>query len=380
MASKKNDNDVIIAKLEKEDYGDISVDDNRKNVRKKRSLKFTVRLVISLVLFVVFLSFSIYFLDNSVKEAKEEIVKVSEKSNLDYKVKVKPNRFYEGKYLEKNMSYVASLIDTIYVDFNYNFDADKSLFGEYKYKVVGELVILNSDTNELFFSKKYDLSQDKTMSIYNNKSFSINKIVDIDYDHYNSLANGFKSTYGVNATSKLKVYLEVTRKFDDKKMNVTKLDGTSKLNVDIPLSEKAISIKLDYKDIDNIKNVVTSKPLKSWNFASLALGLMFLSFLILDYLYVVNRLFHFQNKYTTYEMKLRKILREYDRMIVNSGTEPNLRNFDVTEVDSFTELVDAKENLHKPIYYYDVVPSHKSYFYVKADNELIIYTLSDDVE
>ncbi|MGN1296066.1 MAG: bacterial Ig-like domain-containing protein [Bacilli bacterium] len=43
----------------------------------------------------------------------------------------------------------------------------------------------------------------------------------------------------------------------------------------------------------------------------------------------------------------------------------------------FFELLDAKDSLHKPIYYYEVTPHQKCYFFIKYDNDLIIYTLKN---
>ena len=56
---------------------------------------------------------------------------------------------------------------------------------------------------------------------------------------------------------------------------------------------------------------------------------------------------------------------------------PNLKNSNITEVDNFFELLDAKDNIHKPIFYYEVTPHQKCHFFIKDDNDLIIYTLKN---
>ena len=45
------------------------------------------------------------------------------------------------------------------------------------------------------------------------------------------------------------------------------------------------------------------------------------------------------------------------------------------EVDSFNELLDAKDNIHNAIFYYEVTPHQKCYFYIKSDDNFIVYTL-----
>jgi len=51
-------------------------------------------------------------------------LELKESSNLDYKVYLKENDFYDTPYLTKDMAYIASLIDTINIDFNYLFSID----------------------------------------------------------------------------------------------------------------------------------------------------------------------------------------------------------------------------------------------------------------
>ena len=51
-----------------------------------------------------------------------------------------------------------------------------------------------------------------------------------------------------------------------------------------------------------------------------------------------------------YDVTLSKILREYDRVIVNSKKIVDLNNEkEIIDVNSFTELLDVRDNLEKPI-------------------------------
>ena len=61
-----------------------------------------------------------------------------EKSNIDYKVYLKENNFYENEYLEKDKVYVASLIDKILIDFKYDFDIEKENDLAFKYDVIAK--------------------------------------------------------------------------------------------------------------------------------------------------------------------------------------------------------------------------------------------------
>ena len=48
----------------------------------------------------------------------------TERGNIDYDVYLKENEFYDSPYLEKDQSYVASLIDRIITSFSYQIDMD----------------------------------------------------------------------------------------------------------------------------------------------------------------------------------------------------------------------------------------------------------------
>ena len=58
------------------------------------------------------------------KENNLSLVTFDEKSKIDYKVYLKENEFYDEPYLGKDMLYVASLIDKIGIDFDYNFASE----------------------------------------------------------------------------------------------------------------------------------------------------------------------------------------------------------------------------------------------------------------
>ena len=72
---------------------------------------------------------------------------------------------------------------------------------------------------------------------------------------------------------------------------------------------------------------------------------------------------------------LKKILRQYDRLIVNVNTTPTFKKNNTIEVNSFNELLDAKDNIHNVIFYYEETPHKKCYFYIQCNDNFIVYTL-----
>ena len=56
---------------------------------------------------------------------------------------------------------------------------------------------------------------------------------------------------------------------------------------------------------------------------------------------------------------------------------PDLNQFEVIKISKFTELLDVRDNLKLPIMYYVVAKHHKSYFYIKKDNDIYLLTVKE---
>lgn len=367
----------------KNELSNITKDDMELIEPKKRTQKkhlyfgYSSRLFILIILFISSTLLSTLFFYKSITIQKEKNIFYEEYGSPDYKVYLKDNIYYEENYLEKDMSYIANIIDYISVDYNYKFNCDTPLSGEYYYKIVADLEIINLENKSLFYSKKYDLSDEKKFTLKNQKEYTINENIKINYDYYNSLANDFKSSYGINTESNLKVYLEIHRKIAKESINNSEINGDNKINLIIPLSKKAINIEIDSLKIKNNNVILSKNDYKVDDIKYLILGILFIIISIFIFIRITKRIWILQYKNNEYDKILKKILRQYDRLIVNTNTMPNLKNSNITEVDNFFELLDAKDNIHKPIFYYEVTPHQKCHFFIKDDNDLIIYTLKN---
>lgn len=171
--------------------------------------------------------------------------------------------------------------------------------------------------------------------------------------------------------------MELSRKIDEDSGYNSKMNGTGKINLVIPLSEKAINIEMDSLKIENINFILTPSDYKVDDIKYLVLSLLFLILAVVVFFIMVKSIWTIQYKSSDYDKKLKKILKQYDRLIVNTNTMPDFENSNITKVDSFFELLDARDNLHRPIFYYEVTPHQKCYFFVKHDNDLILYTLKN---
>ena len=351
----------------------------QKKSKRKRGiyLGYYSRLIFNVILFLSLVVTSYIFINKSIVIQEAKNVSYEEHGNADYKVFLKDNIYYEDKYLDKNMSYIANLIDYISVDYNYKFKADTLFDGEYSYKIRADLEILNAENKTLFFTKKYDLIKEKTFTIENQNEYNIVENIKIDYDHYNSLANGFKSSYGVDTESNLIIYLDLYRNIDQNSINNPNINGKGTIKLTIPLSEKAINIKMDSMEINN-KNVITSlDDYYLEDIKYLIIGIISLIVSLYLFIKIVKRLSRLSISPTDYDKTLKKILNQYDRLIVTTSSMPNLEKNNIIKLKEIVELLDAKDNLHKPIFFIEVTPHQKAYFFIQDDDKIILFTLKN---
>lgn len=355
------------------------IDDNRHTKKvstKKRRKKIIERLVFDVVVFVLLLSTGTVLLIKAFNFENEKIIKYNEKSNLDYKVYLKENEFYDEPYLGKDMLYVASLIDKIGIDFDYNFASEVKENINFTYSIVGKLEISNQTGTKSYFEKTYTLLANKPISMVDSANQSIKEHIDIDYPYYNTLANSFKNQFGVDSDSKLTVFMLISKKNAEESDFI--LDSSSTMNVVVPLSERSVDIRLDYKEINETSHIIKKQRMKIKDYVPMALSAIFILLALVMMIKAMRNLRLLRKKKTAYDKYVEKILKEYDRLIAESSTLLSFDDKEIIKIGKFTELLDIHDNLQLPIMYYEASEHELCYFYISHNN--VIYLLTIDNE
>ena len=341
------------------------------NVLGKKSnvyFGYYTRLCFNIIAYLVLFVVAVLCFIFSFEFSDVQVVKYQEASNLNYWVYVHENEFYENNYLEKDMVYIANLIDKIVIDFDYNFAIDSKESLDLIYDIKADLLITDS-SDKVYYKKSYDLLDDKKQSIVDANMSNVNEQVIINYELYNNLANKFKTAYGVEAKSYLDVYMTVN-KSSNEDSNFTLNDNNS-MNVRIPLSQHSIDIKLDYLDIHNSDIIVKDRL---FNFSSIfMLIISIISFILSIYMLVlfVKKILLLRGKKSIFDKVVSKILKEYDFYIAETSTLISFEGKEIVKVDKFTELLDIHDNLRQPIMYYLVNKHQKCYFYI--NHKYVVY-------
>ena len=353
---------------------------NSKRLRLKSKYRlhigYKLRLILSILFFIISFSFCIFFVNKSFDYRYPKVVNFNVNSSIDYKVKVKPNEFYENEYLDKNMIYVASLIDKINLDFNYVFTIDEASSLDFDYQIKADLIIANERRTTNYFKKTYVLSDSKHKEMNNDKKYNLKETIEIDYDYYNRLANDFKTSYGIDTSSYLNVYLEVNKTSTD---NILKINDKATSAIDIPLSERSIEIKFDSKDTVAMKQAIADEEI-IFHSKILVMEIILFIFSCIFISKIIKLLSLLVKKKNAYDVFLKKILKEYDRLIVETTTGID-KNSNIIKIEKFNELLDVRDNLKLPIMYYNIVSHQKCYFYIKNKEDIyLMYLKASDME
>lgn len=346
----------------------------KKKLRLKRfHISFQKRICFCITFFIISLLFGITFIVYSLNVERNEEFYFKEYGDVSYTVCLFKNDFFDNDCLNSNMSYVASLIKNIPLNFSYQFDSNKfDVINNIEYEIKANLVISNSDTLTKYYEKEYVLVNRTSEDVFNAKTFKISKDIDIDYKYYNEIANKFKSEFGVNSDSYLEVYMTVYNNVNSD----YSVNNLGKISVNIPLSLKAIEIKLDTQGINKIQNdVITTKYFTINNLIRFVCGVLLLVFSIYYFISIILLLLPFRNKKNKYDILLKKYMKEYDRLIVDTSTLPKFSMYNILKVKSFEELLDVRDNLRLPIMFFEIKKHEKAHFYILHNNNLYLFTL-----
>lgn len=323
---------------------------------------------------LIMLGLTVLVLKGSMYTKEESIIGYNEIGNIDYKVFLKENNYYQEKYLGKDMQYIASIIQNIVPTFTYEMHSEEKLEYTYNYKVTADLIISDPNDNNKVLYKRPSIVLKDTKEKVTGSSFRVNKDVSINYDEYNNYVNAFKKEYALSVNSKLVLTfnIDVVGKSPLLKEDFEK---SSKLVIAIPMSEQTINIGIDTSDINNSGTLERNYMSQIKKPVALVLGIIVgLLSLALLYIVIYNFLTN-RSKTDVYKATIKGILREYDRAIVSSKTADTIdeSKYNVIEVPRIEELLDAHDSTGKPILYNEDTENGISTFIIVSDEILYKY-------
>lgn len=335
----------------------------------KRNNKIEKHVCIIIILFALFISFLILYIDKN----KIEYVKYSEQGNIDYKVYLKENEFFENNYLEQNNQYISTLINNIQANFKYKLSLEQeNVTYKYSYKILANVKVADKSTKKNLYNKT-EILIPETEQKTSEKNIDINELLTIDYNKYNNLMKNFINIYEVgNIESNLTVsmYIDVVGSCENFE-NDSKNESVMTLTIPLTTNTMAIDIKNDLINTDD--NIMLCQEKSKLNILFITLAtLTFLTEIPL----IINLILYIKktrSAKTKYEVELRKILNNYRQYIQKIDNNLNYSEYQQIKVSTFTDLLEIRDTIQEPI----LMIQHKkeTNFIIPNKNILYIYTI-----
>lgn len=354
--------------MKKKIVNEIFIDEFR---RKKKILCYTIAVVILVLLGTSCLYFFI-------KNKNTDYINYNENSNVEYKVYLKDNMFFDKEYIGEKKQYIASLIKEIEAKFNYNMNIEKDdVSFKYTYGIKAFVDIIDKSTGKSLYSFDEVLEKDKIKTVFGENEQNITSTVNIDYNHYNEIARRFIGLYNldnVEAKLSVKMFVETVGTCDDFK-NVENLNSV--VSLDIPLSEKTMEIEIVNENNDNEYKILMCKDNNGiLNVCLIGLALCF-------YVGAIGALvfgIEYSNKTRTqkdiYEKELKRLLSDYHLFIQKVNNYFDTTGYQLVAVDNFDDMLEIRDTLSQPILMVDSKDNNGVHFLIPSNtNILYTYTL-----
>ena len=284
---------------------------------------------------------------------------------------MKENEFFENPHLESNQSYVASLIDKIIANFNYEIDMDAEVVNyQYSYYIDARLEIIDNSSGVAIFDPEYELVSVQNKTQNSSNRLTVNEIVILNYDEYNSLANRFLETYSLsNTTSNIVVTLHVDVLSDCRAFSGSAAETYSS-ELRIPLTTKTVNIKMTSSVPDEeAKMIACTRGAGSEVFKTTAIVLGIADVLLI--LLLVAFIYLTRTADITYTARVKKILSQYKSYIQKINNLFESHGYQVILVDTFDEMLEIRDTIQAPILMFENEDKTCTKFMIPTDSKLL---------
>lgn len=334
--------------------------------------------IIYIILMVTLFMFTYLFIYSGVNTKVKTFVNYQEDSNVNYQVSLKENDIYDSKILGSNKNYIASLVDSILIDFDYKAKYSEYMSGFYSYSVESTVVAYEDDINDSLWNKNFKEMDDKVSVLNQNKidMIKINDKVQIDYGKYKKMIDDFKEDYQIDISGYLMVKIKIKMMVDFSKFN-NQVEDESVIKVIIPLSYDTFKIKVinDNNKIDNYEEF-TKKS--SVNYLLLIMGALCGSIGLAILVTIIKEMKFITESDSKYRGELKEILDKYKDEIVVVDKLYNKKKYNLIYVDSFLELLDVYKKVDSPISFKEMGKNSEAIFLIIEEDNAWIYRLVAD--
>ena len=265
-----------------------------------------IEYIILVVLGIVFLVGFIICIYLYIDKEEDIIINYQEQNDINYKVYLNENNFFDTPYLEEGVTYISTLID--HIDINYSFSSTYSNFidGNYSYYIKATIMANEPNSNGVYWSKEYMLKEETPFVIKNSNSIMVNDSISVDYQYYNDLLLDFKKQFNLTMDGTLKIELIVNSDVsnevfkDDMKVN-------SSMSLEIPLTQKTVDLSINADNSNKNKEFISHSVRKN-RLLIIVISIVLINLFIYDIWNLIGNYLRNSNINGKYAKELKKIL------------------------------------------------------------------------
>lgn len=347
-------------------------------MKKQKKLKKNIRYFLVFTIFLFLIINLLIFAKNliAIKNEKGKLLySYNINQNIDYTVNLYENSFIEEKSLNKNQTYITSLVEKIDINYVYDYNASKEVELYYDTKIYATIkgdyqTITQAEKNNIW-QKKYIIEEQINNKIVSNH-INYKKSIPIDINEYISIVQSFKNQLKlpIIASLELEINIEVRGKINEQPINDVK-----KVSISIPLDEQIFKITEIYlgKSHDNIYEKEFNISVKNINEIIISLVII----MIISIIILKNYKILFNIKEISRNQKIiNRYLKKYGEIIVEATSKINEMNHTIINIKNFNELLDLEEELRIPILLYNDILEKKYIFTIEKDDIIYKYEIN----
>lgn len=346
-------------------------------MKKVVSKKLKIYLVVVLTVIIAITSVMLFLVLKypEIKEEKVTILNYSNKTNVTYKVFLKPNPLYNSDSLDEDKLYLSSFVNYIKTNFQYEFNVDKltETKGDYEVVAIVEGYTTGDDKDKTIWKKEFNLFP-KTNFQSKDTSVFINKEIDFTLVEYSDFATLINETIKLNGYTRVSVVMNVNLHANSGNRVIEKKYAPS---ITIPLNTSYFEIAKNGvvenpEVIEETKQIQLPINKKVIIVYSIVLGLAFLALLYILIFVKGNA------PVDEFKKQLNKIFKAHSSRFVAINSEVGTSFAMYYRVKSMEDLVRVADELGKPIMYrYSTEPNEIRNFYVHDDKAKYTFSISD---
>ncbi len=352
--------------------------------RKRWTLVQLVAII--LLAAVALVSFLVYSRMN-----RTQYIEYTEAASVDYKVQYKNNEFFDEEWINKEQSYISSLVNGIAADFKYKMDTESAeMKFDYTYAINARLVIASKTEGTPYYTFEENIVPTKSGRIENRDYLEIRESAVIDFVKFDQIARRFVDKYGLDGTASctLEVSLDVNSECGNNGFaEINKVVYSTALVV--PLATDTFNIRRSSNAPENEVKALEYNGAAERAFflimsSSTAIMSVLLVLVLLVYLHLTK------NEDITYASRVRKILRYYASFIQRIEGEFDVEGYQIVNIKTFVEMLGIRDTIQSPVLmsenadetmtrFFIPTPTKLLYvFEIKVDNYDEIYGVSGD--